>query len=57
MIVYINKDNFERLTKGKMLIPQDFAEVMKNSTTNTTTIKDIWAETVSRRRNLYAQRE
>lgn len=56
MIVYINKDNFERLTKGKILIPQDFAEVMKNSSTNTT-IKDIWAQTASRRMNLYAQRE
>lgn len=56
-IVYINKDNFERLVKGKPLIPQDRSDAMSESLVGVMTVNDIVNETVNQQRAQYTQME
>lgn len=57
LIVYVNKDNFDRLINGKALLPKELADVMQNSISGVTTVNEILNETVNQRRNLFTQME
>ncbi|KAK8835913.1 hypothetical protein M9Y10_040292 [Tritrichomonas musculus] len=57
LIVHINKDNFERLVKGKPLIPQDLSDAMSELLVGVMTVNDIVNETVNQQRAQYTQIE